>query len=280
MRMAQELLSHWPEIRERIGKKNMALLLDYDGTLTPIVKTPAQAKLSPDAKKQLAALARQVSLFAVVSGRKLSDIKAKVKIAAIGYVGNHGLEIEYRGRSFKGIVPQDFPLTLKQIKGLLGEKLQNVKGIVFEDKGVILSLHYRQVKSNEVSKVKRVFSQTLEDYRKSNKVRIATGKKVLEIRPPVDWDKGKAVSWLLHSCGIRNVFPIYVGDDKTDEDAFGALSGLGLTVAVGKKRNTKAEYYVKNSKEVYTFLEELKAFLKERKRKIYAHRIKTSERTF
>lgn len=270
MTMAQHLLSRWAGIASRIGEREIALFLDYDGTLTPIVKTPGRARLTSYSKKQLSALAGEAGVVAIVSGRKLADIKEKVCLSGIDYVGNHGLEIEYAGRKLKGIIPRGFLAIIKKIKELLQKKLHHVEGLLLEDKGVILAVHYRQVKRNDLAKVKKKFYETMKAYGKSQ-VKIGVGKKVLEIRPPVDWDKGKAVFWLLqsyrkrHGANYRSVFPIYIGDDKTDEDAFAALKGVGLTVAVGQKRNTQAEYYVKNSEEVYKFLKNVYAFLKERK---------------
>jgi trehalose 6-phosphate phosphatase len=83
------------------------------------------------------------------------------------------------------------------------------------------------------------------------------GKKVLEVCPPVNWDKGKAVLWLLHNMSFSEntpVLPIYIGDDITDEDAFKLLKGSGLTVFVGKPKKSNAEYYIKDTNEVLSFL--------------------------
>ena len=80
------------------------------------------------------------------------------------------------------------------------------------------------------------------------------GKKVLEIRPPLAWDKGKAALWLLRkqelAYGRGNVVPVYIGDDSTDEDAFEALKGRGVTVFVGPPRLSAAQYYLKQTQEV------------------------------
>jgi trehalose-phosphatase len=97
-----------------------------------------------------------------------------------------------------------------------------------------------------------------EPYLRQKVLRLTRGKKVLELRPPVEWDKGKAVEAIWHHVaertGSRRVLPVYCGDDVTDEDAFRALQQRGVTVRVGRKRKTTAHYYLPSPKEMVRFL--------------------------
>src|SRR3989338_1714996 len=177
------------------------------------------------------------------------------------YAGNHGLEIETPKIKFKVPVSIRYVVTLKKIKTILRKKLSKIKGVIVEDKGLTLSVHYRLVEAKDAWAVKTVFHEVLAYYIVSNKVKIRPGKKVLEIRPPLEWDKGKIVLWFLaRRKFILNGEPclsIYIGDDVTDEDAFRALRDKGLTIFVGEHQHSFAKYYLRNTKEVTEFLEQV-----------------------
>ncbi|NQT30556.1 MAG: trehalose-phosphatase [Candidatus Saganbacteria bacterium] len=235
------------------------LFLDYDGTLTPIVKKPRLAKLSKKQKSALKKLAKAPNvIMAIVSGRKLSDLKRKVGISGIYYAGNHGFEIS--GPKTHLLHPKALAAkpVLRKIKKELAAKLKGIKGAWVEDKQLTLSLHFRQVKEKDFIKLKSIFDQVVTPYLKRGKVRTTSGKKVFEIRPNVDWNKGKAVLWFMQKLAkTKYVVPIYIGDDTTDEDAFAALKNLGITIRVGKTPKTHAQKFVANVAEVYKFLEQL-----------------------
>ncbi len=236
------------------------LFLDYDGTLTPIVKKPRLAVLPKARRDTLKAIARAPHiLMAVISGRMLSDLKKKVSLRGIYYAGNHGFEIE--GPKIKITHPKALkakPL-LRQIKAKLQKTFKDMKGIIIEDKILTLSLHYRLVSPGDFRKIKNIFPKIIKPYLKTKKIRITYGKKVFEIRPNVPWDKGRAVLWFIQKLAHgKKVLPIYIGDDRTDEDAFRALKKKGITIRVGKSKKTHAQYYVKNVDAVYKFLESLR----------------------
>jgi len=235
------------------------LFLDYDGTLTPIVKKPGLAVLSKSRRNILKKISQNPHfLVAVVSGRMLSDLKRRVGIPGIYYAGNHGFEIQ--GPKIKTVHPkarQAIPL-LREIKSKLQKKLKGMRGIIVEDKILTLSLHYRMVRSKDFGRIKRAFPEIIRPYLKTNKIKITYGKKVFEIRPNVEWNKGRAVLWLIKKLGKGiKILPIYIGDDRTDEDAFSALKNWGATIRVGKSKKTHAEHCLKNVKEVYLFIESL-----------------------
>jgi trehalose-phosphatase len=233
------------------------LFLDYDGTLTPIVKKPRLAVLSRKYKAALREIARTPHILtAVISGRMLSDLKHKVSLPGIYYAGNHGFEIE--GPRFKITHPRALaakPL-LRRIKHELLKRLKAVPGIIIEDKVLTLSLHYRLVKRQDLKRIKQVFQKIVRPYLKTKRVRITRGKKVFEVRPNIAWDKGRAVLWFMEKLAKgKDLMPVYIGDDKTDEDAFRALKKKGITVRVGRSNKTQAKYFVRNVNGVYRFLE-------------------------
>ncbi len=253
------LFPRWHKLKEDLKGRPVYIFLDYDGTLTPISKSPERALISQQAKELIAALSKNPRYkLAVISGRALKDVKDLVGVIGIVYVGNHGLEIEGPKLKFESIVPLGFNRALKKIKYDLSKKLASIKGVFLEDKGYTLSLHYRLVSRRKIPLVKTAFHEAVIVYLVGNKIKINSGKMMLEIRPPTEWNKGKAVLWLLarqeFALKDNRVFPVYIGDDVTDEDAFGALKNKGLTIFVGNPKKSRARYYLKNHKEVLEFL--------------------------
>jgi len=127
-----------------------------------------------------------------------------------------------------------------------------------EDKGLTVSVHYRMLAPSQHAHLKKFFYREMEKFLTSKTVVVTGGKRVLEVRPNVVWDKGSAVKWLLGYVSknlLEEPYPIYMGDDETDEDAFRALKGRGLTVLVSsKERESEAAYFTRNVEEVYQFL--------------------------
>lgn len=231
------------------------LLLDYDGTLVPIKKHPKLARLSPKRKLFLRKLADQPKIkMAIISGRKLSDIKKLVNLPGLIFVGNHGFEIEAFGKHKIHPAAKRFIPLLKQIKAVLANKIK-VNGVWIEDKGLTLSLHFRQVPQNRLKKLYEIFYETIDPWQKI--IKITKGKKVFEIRSLFDWDKGKAVKWIINKLQLKNYFPIYIGDDQTDEAAFRVAKGKGLSLKVGMEGKTMADSRLRNVPQVYQFLSRL-----------------------
>ena len=255
------LYNHIDEILDRIHQKQkILLLLDYDGTVTPIVKKPELARLNGSTRRLLKSLSKKV-ILGIISGRSLKDVKAKVGIGGIIYAGNHGLEIEAGGRVYVHPEVRGFSKGLDRIAESLHEKLDHIPGIIVEHKGLTLSLHYRCVNRLHQAKVKHVFYSVV----KSRK--ITNGKKVFEVRPPVEWDKGRAVTKIIRQIKGK-VLPLYIGDDVTDENAFKAIKTKvipphqnfwcgGITIYVGRPKKSHAEYFVWNVEEVLKFLRKI-----------------------
>ncbi len=253
--MVKHLFKYWESIRARIHKaQNLFLFLDYDGTLTPIVSRPELALCPSEVKRYLEKLRDLSGIYlAIISGRSIEDVREKVGVSGIVYVGNHGLEIENPAGRHKKILTSARKRELKRIIHNLQNSLRKIPGILFEDKGPILSVHYRNVPQKFFTQVPQVVEAELQQWR--NRWKMASGKKVLEIRPNMNFNKGTAIKEILKTFPSQQLLPIYLGDDQTDEDAFRVLKGQGISVFVGMgKLSSEADFFLKSSDEVQEFL--------------------------
>lgn len=257
----KHLFSDWKRIEGRLKKsRRILLLLDYDGTLTPIVSRPKDAILDNRLRERLQALSKKKHRYSigVISGRRVIDVKRLVGLPGIYYAGNHGLEIRGPGISFLHPSCKIYRRHLVRIKEELSLRTKGIKGVMVEYKGGSVSLHYRLVRAELVKRLKIIFDGICAPYVKKGTIRLSSGKKVWEVRLPIKWDKGKAVGKILGILRKRDagIFPIYLGDDATDEDAFLFLRRIrSLTIFVGKKNmKTKAGYYLKSPQEVKRLL--------------------------
>jgi trehalose-phosphatase len=257
------LFNEWDKLKNKIRGRDLFIFLDFDGTLAPIAQTPAKAVIPRKTRRLLSSLARRAQIkVAIISGRSLKDVKRKMGLKDIIYSGNHGLEIEGTRVKFSPLISRGYKIALKTIKNALAKKLYPVKGVILEDKGISLSLHYRLVNDRQILLVKKVFREAVKSYLKAGRVKLSSGKKVWELRPPLEWDKGKVVAWLLRSQkfarGKNKALPIYIGDDLTDEDAFKALKHRGISILVGSPlRSSSADFYVRNTSEVVRLLKNI-----------------------
>ncbi|MBN1526430.1 MAG: trehalose-phosphatase [Candidatus Omnitrophica bacterium] len=261
------LFDSWKDVKRGLENKRIFVFLDYDGTLTPIAKTPSKAFISPEARSLLKRLLKNGACkIAVISGRGLGDIKKMVGVSGIIYVGNHGLEIEGPKLRFKSPLSPGFLKILEKIGRELREALSAIKGAIVEHKGLTLSVHYRMADKKDALAVKNFFYEVMEPYIVKNEAHVTFGKKVFEVRPPMRWDKGKAVMWLLARQRFAKrdaVKAVYIGDDVTDEDAFRVLRDKGLTIVVGRPLLSCAQYYLNNPGEVASFLKKIVLLCKE-----------------
>lgn len=255
----EHLLGRSEDLESLFAGKRIFLFLDCDGTLAPIKGSPDEAVVPKETRILLEGMRKNPKLkLAIISGRAIRDVKRIVGVEGLLYAGNHGLEIEGPELKFEAPVPLRSKEVIKKIKGQLMKGISDIKGALLEDKGLTLSLHYRLVNKKGAQLVKVLFNETVKPYLANRLIKVTSGKKVFEIRPPVEWDKGKVVLWLLarsrFSLGGEDIFPIYIGDDITDEDAFKALKDKGVGVFVGKPKTSQAKYYLRNPREVRQFL--------------------------
>ena len=251
----KHLFGDWENIQARIEQaQNLFLFLDYDGTLTPIVSRPELALCPSEVKRHLEELRDLPRVYlAIISGRSLEDLREKVGVSGIMYVGNHGLEIESPGGRHKKLLSSARTRELKRISQNLQNSLKEIPGILFEEKGPILSVHYRNVPQKLLALIPQVLEQELQQW--MDRWKMASGKMVMEIQPIVDFHKGKAVKEILKTVPSLGLLPIYLGDDQTDENAFRVLKGQGISVFVGPgKPSPEADFFLRKPEEVREFL--------------------------
>ncbi len=193
---------------------------------------PDLAILSDAMRAILSRLAARCSV-AVISGRDLADVRRLVGLDNLVYAGSHGFDIAGPdGLRIEHEEGAAFSAAVQRATELLRPALTGIEGALVEPKRFAVAVHYRQVADVDVPQVEAAVDRAIAavpELRKSG------GKKVFELRPSFDWDKGKAVLWLLDALGQddADILPFYIGDDLTDEDAFRALSGRGVTIYVG-----------------------------------------------
>ncbi|HPN72462.1 MAG TPA: trehalose-phosphatase [Candidatus Omnitrophota bacterium] len=253
----KHLMDEWPAVEAAITGSCVFFLLDFDGTLAAIRRDPAKAALSRKAEETLAeAVSTKGISVAVISGRSRRDIMSRVGIKGITYVGNHGFETgkPQTGGSFRKT--RRFSQAIRKVATLLKASCGSIDGVIVEDKGLTISVHYRMASSRDAAKVRRLFSDVVTPYLSAGRVFASGGKKVLEVLPPVKWDKGEAALRLISEkkrMSKKPVLPVYIGDDITDETAFKAIGNSGLTVLVGR-RSSAAGHYLEGTGEVISFI--------------------------
>jgi trehalose 6-phosphate phosphatase len=254
--MISSALDHVQEIAGPSGRA--AVFLDYDGTLTPIVSQPEDAWLSDSMRQAVLELAARVPV-AILSGRDLDNIRHRVNIEAIVYAGSHGFDIAGPHGLHRQLATEFLP-NLDMAEKELHEAFVAIPGARVERKRFSIAAHYRNVSEHEVAKVQRAVSTVAARH---HELRRINGKKVYELLPDVDWDKGKAVLWLLETPNLKgSIRPIYIGDDTTDEGAFRALKQTGVGILVSEQSQpTAASYSLKNPAEVERFVRVLGALL-------------------
>lgn len=257
--------------------KRIVVFLDYDGTLSPIVEDPEQAYMSDTMRSTVREVAKYFPT-AIISGRCRDKVYDFVQLAEIYYAGSHGMDIMAPGRAFnasknvskktrdKGneVVlfqpAKEFLPMIDEVYKLLKEKLKRIQGALVENNKFCASVHFRCVEEKDLSILAEKVKSVLKDY---PLLHLTLGKKVLEIRPSIEWHKGNALEFLLDSLGLSNsndVMPLYIGDDRTDEDAFQVLKarGQGYSILVSSvPKETLASYSLRDPSEVMAFLHQL-----------------------
>ncbi|XP_047974954.1 probable trehalose-phosphate phosphatase J [Salvia hispanica] len=248
--------------------KQIVMFLDYDGTLSPIVEDANQAFMSNAMRETVRKVARYFPT-AIVSGRGLDQVYSFVRLAELYYAGSHGMDIKGPSKSSKHTkggeavlyqpASQYLPMMDEVYKALL-EVTKDTPGSTVDNNKFCLSVHFRRVDEKKWVELATKVGSVMEAY---PDLVLTQGRKVFEIRPPSKWNKGKALEFLLESLGYANcadVYPIYIGDDRTDEDAFKVLRerGQGSGILVSKiPKDTNASYSLQEPSEVMAFLRRL-----------------------
>jgi trehalose-phosphatase len=246
---------NWNKIAKRLrSAPKIALFLDYDGTLTPIRRTPPAAVLSPEAEQILKNLLQLPNVrTTIVTGRSMEDIRRLIPLEGIGFAANHGFHILQDNKEW--IHPDAVSLIqlLSRLHAILRHTLESFPAVYVENKQFTLSIHYRNIPIHQVKTVQSLALKTIHSYDSS--LIITRGKKVLEVRPPISWGKGNAVLEILKTAhGSKRQLPLFLGDDTTDEDVFQVLKKTGITIRVERSSKTVAQYYVRNVDDVLILL--------------------------
>ena len=245
--------------RQAVGKR-IAVFLDYDGTLSPIVETPDQAVMRHDMREAVTELSRHCPV-GIISGRDLKDVRDMVRIDSLVYAGSHGFDITGPEElQVDNPVGDEFLHALDKAQQELSRKLDSLEGLLVERKKFAIAIHYRRVDPDRLEGIEKAVDEVAARH---PQLRKAYGKKIFELQPQMDWHKGKALLALLRTLSLDggDVLPFYIGDDVTDEDAFRALKGRGIGIVVrDHPHETAASYSLKSPDEVREFLLQLVAF--------------------
>lgn len=245
------------QIKTKMFPPPPVLFLDYDGTLTPIVKHPSEATLSEEIRDVLKSLSKNFYVT-VVSGRDRMDVEKLVGLTDINYAGSHGFDIRLADGTTHQLEEAKATLDdLSSAEDLLQEKFKDIEGVLVERKKYAIAIHYRNAKESAIGRIEDIVDQAATTY---PSLRKRGGKKIFELQPDLEWNKGQAILWILEKLRInsQNALPIYLGDDLTDEDAFEVLADRGLSFLIGIPTfASKADYFLKDQNEVKTFFENL-----------------------
>jgi trehalose 6-phosphate phosphatase len=242
-------------------ERQPAVFYDFDGTLSEIVEDPDSARLVDGAADALTSLSAACPV-AILSGRDLADVRERIGLPGLWYAGSHGFELtgpdgtHHENPEAAASIP-----VLAGAAADLADQLGHIPGVVVEHKRFGVAVHYRNAARDRVGEV----AAAVRTAGQRTALRVTTGREVIELRPNIDWDKGKTLRWVLDYIraneGAGPLLPIYLGDDITDEDAFDAVDDDGIAILVRHSddgdRATAARYALDDPGRVREFTERL-----------------------
>lgn len=249
------------ELSRRLAERRPAVFLDYDGVLTPIVARPEDAVWSDTMRQTVRELAGRCSVC-IVTGRDRAVVQQLMGVEDLVVAGSHGFDIwsPSEGQITHDAL-DDFTDLIAEVTDLLRSRVDGLDGVSVEPKRASVAVHYRRATDDVRGRVSEIVDAIVAEH--GDRISVIPGKMVYELRPAVDWNKGRAVVHLIEVLGLGDddVLPMYLGDDITDEDAFRALDGRGVGILVGSPtdpemagRRTDAHYGLSSVEEVQRFL--------------------------
>jgi trehalose-phosphatase len=246
----RHLSAAWDEVAPRFARPSqLALFADFDGTLAPIRRRPAEVHLAPPVRALLAELAGRGALVGIISGRRLSDVRPRVGLAGIWYAGGHGHFLTSPDNRRFTLVTAAEQARMARIRRRISRELAAEPKIWIEPKEASVAVHYRGASPAGCRRARERVQAILADH---PDLRLLCGKKIWEILPAGDVDKWAAVRFILKRNSPRKTL-VYLGDDVTDERVFERMRGI--SVYVGRRRRTAARFWLRSPGEVREFLE-------------------------
>jgi trehalose-phosphatase len=256
--MTGRLAADWPRLARRLARpRRLAVLTDFDGTLTPIQPRPGAVTLSRRVRSALGRLAALGHVVGIVSGRRIDDLRRRVGVPGLWYAGNHGYFLRSPGGVSVALVRPDQHAEVERIARELGRVLRGVPGVRLEVKPASVAVHYRGAPASSQGAATRAVRRIA---RREGDLRLMAGKCVWELLPQTPVDKSVAVRAILDIERRRRpgqALPVvFIGDDVTDEVVYGLR--LTLPVSVGRRR-TRAPYRLRSPNDVLRLLERILA---------------------
>jgi trehalose-phosphatase len=237
---------------------HVLLLMDFDGTLVEFNIDPSDVRLPETRQALLQSIAARSDItLGIVSGRRIADMRERTGAGSMAfYAGLHGLEIDGPGLRFMHGAASLAAPTIGVLVKEVEEATTGLSGVVIEDKGLSVVLHVRGASKADRLHAQTRFRALAEPYLSDGVLRVQPGDEMIELLPNIDWTKGDAVRCILHHVETHRkqpVWPVYIGDDATDEDAFEAIGDGGLTIGVSN-RTAGASFHVPDPTAVEHFL--------------------------
>jgi trehalose-phosphatase len=227
------------EVLARSAGRHLLLLCDFDGTLAEFDPDPHSVWLPPSIRDALNGIARNGrTTVGLVSGRRLADIRARAELGGHAYyAGFPGLEIAGEGTTFVHPDVLESRDLVQSIVAAMTPELRTLGGVFLENKDLSLVVHFRAATTDAQLRVLQIVDRHALPHVQSGRLRIMRGSCARELMPHIRWNKGTAVAWICDRVERRHgpTWPLYVGDDVTDEDAFRFVKGRGLGIAASDR---------------------------------------------
>lgn len=254
------------EVRRWLGERPLLLVTDFDGTLSDLAPTPGEAVMSPEVSETLRLVGQHPrTTLAVVSGRRIDDVRGRTDDVAPFVGGLHGLEIVGPSAGFLHPALARVEPVIADILARARTALAWCPDVVLEDKTYAVTCHVRKVPAEAAGRALGQFVEIAQPALDADLLRVLPGAQALELLPAVEWHKGKAVDWIRSVVDLGptgGVGVVYLGDDRTDEDAFATLKDRGVAIGVGDRPHDHLiKYRLAGPASVGRFLDRLHADL-------------------